>query len=234
MIQSIFEDSSKPCHSSIWPTSRQPFFLGQSQRTGNVYRVGRRSSLGRFLHRIVPRPLVAWYQSVQRVLGDKCRKPDPNYRKVLFTFARNSLVRDMSFRMNFIMQCITSICWAMMNFGLFKIIYGHANTIGEGWGENQFFIFLGTIWIINSLVQTFVMANATEFSELIRTGNLDFRVAQTYRYAIPHFVSKDDLGSDSQWSPWCSPYRVFDESTRVGIRQFDYHFNLAHPGVLCS
>lgn len=61
-----------------------------------------------------------------------------------------------------------------MNFGLFKIIYGHANSIGAGWGENEFFIFLGTIWIINSIVQTFFMANAQEFSELIRTGNLDF------------------------------------------------------------
>ena len=98
----------------------------------------------------------------------------PSYLKVLITFARNSLVRDMSFRANFLFQCLSSVCWAMMNFGLFKIIYGHANTIGAGWGDNQFFVFLGTIWIINSIVQTFVMANAQEFSELIRTGNLDF------------------------------------------------------------
>ena len=98
----------------------------------------------------------------------------PSYLKVLFTFARNSLVRDMSFRANFLFQCLSSVCWAMMNFGLFKIIYGHANTIGAGWGDSQFFVFLGTIWIINSIVQTFVMANAQEFSELIRTGNLDF------------------------------------------------------------
>jgi ABC-2 type transport system permease protein len=96
------------------------------------------------------------------------------YLKVFLTFARNSLVRDMSFRANFIFQCLTSICWALMNFGLFKIIYGHANTIGAGWGQSEFFVFLGTIWIINSIVQTFFMANAQEFSELIRTGNLDF------------------------------------------------------------
>ena len=98
----------------------------------------------------------------------------PSYWKVFLTFARNSLVRDMSFRANFIFQCLSSLCWALMNFGLFKIIYGHANTIGEGWGEHQFFIFLGTVWIINSIVQTFVMANAQQFSEMIRTGSLDF------------------------------------------------------------
>jgi ABC-2 type transport system permease protein len=100
----------------------------------------------------------------------------PNYWRVFLTFARNSLVRDMSFRVNFILECLSSISWAAMNWGLFKIIYQYTPAIGagSGWREDEFFIFLGTIWIINSLVQTFVMVNAMEFSELIRTGNLDF------------------------------------------------------------
>lgn len=99
-----------------------------------------------------------------------------SYLKVFLTFARNSLVRDMSFRMNFVLQCLSSASWALMNFGLFKIIYQFTDSIGKGtgWGEAEFFVFLGTIWIINSFIQTFVMANATEFSEMIRTGNLDF------------------------------------------------------------
>ncbi|MDG1875135.1 MAG: ABC-2 family transporter protein [Mariniblastus sp.] len=82
----------------------------------------------------------------------------------------------MSFRMNFVLQCFSSMSWAAMNWGLFKIIYRHTGEIGRGtgWHEDEFFIFLGTIWIINSLIQTFFMANAEEFSELIRTGNLDF------------------------------------------------------------
>lgn len=100
----------------------------------------------------------------------------PSYLKVFLTFARNSLIRDMSFRMNFVLQCVSSMSWAAMNWGLFKIIYRHTSEIGRGtgWHENEFFIFLGTVWIVNSLVQTFFMANAEEFSELIRTGNLDF------------------------------------------------------------
>ena len=63
-----------------------------------------------------------------------------------------------------------------MNWGLFKIIYQHTGEIGRGtgWHENEFFVFLGTVWIVNSLIQTFFMSNAAEFSELIRTGNLDF------------------------------------------------------------
>lgn len=100
------------------------------------------------------------------------------YVRVFLTFARNSLVRDLSFRTNFILQCVTSVSWAMMNWAFFKIIFGQGKSIaigqGTGWNESEFFVFLGTVWIINSIVQAFFMPNAQEFSELIRTGNLDF------------------------------------------------------------
>ncbi len=63
-----------------------------------------------------------------------------------------------------------------MNLIFFKIVFSYTDSIGRdtGWGENEFFVFLGTTWIITSLIQTFVMPNAQEFSELIRTGHLDF------------------------------------------------------------
>ncbi len=98
------------------------------------------------------------------------------YLRIFLTFARNSLVRDMSFRTDFILQCITSVSWTLMNWAFFKIIFLQATSIGKGtgWNEPEFFIFLGTVWIINAIVQTFFMPNAEEFSELIRTGNLDF------------------------------------------------------------
>ena len=101
---------------------------------------------------------------------------NPSYLRVFLTFARNSLVRDMSFRLNFVLTCLASVSWALMNFLLFKIIFQHTASIGvgTGWEDNEFFIFLGTIWIINSFIQTLFMANAEEFSEMIRTGSLDF------------------------------------------------------------
>lgn len=106
--------------------------------------------------------------------------PEPaalvRYGRVFLTFARNSLVRDMTFRANFIFQCISSTAWTLMNVGFYLIIFQFTNSIGEdtGWQRYPFFIFLGTTWLINSLVQAFFMPNAEEFSELIRTGGLDF------------------------------------------------------------
>jgi ABC-2 type transport system permease protein len=100
----------------------------------------------------------------------------PQYVQVFLTFARNSLVRDMTFRMNFLVESVASLSWMAANLGFYLLIFSHTNSIGRdtGWGQHEFFVFLATTLIINSLVQTFFMPNAHEFSELIRTGNLDF------------------------------------------------------------
>lgn len=106
----------------------------------------------------------------------RAKSNHPNYVKVFATFARNSLVRDMMFRTNFLLESISSLAWSLMNIGFYWIIFEHANSIGAhtGWGKYEFFVFMGTTWIINSLVQAFFMPNSEEFSELIRTGGLDF------------------------------------------------------------
>jgi ABC-2 type transport system permease protein len=98
----------------------------------------------------------------------------PRYGRVFLTFARNSLVRDMTFRTNFIFQCISSVCWTLMNVGFYLIIFQFTSSIVDGWQKPEFFLFLATTWFINSIVQAFFMPNAEEFSELIRTGGLDF------------------------------------------------------------
>ncbi len=104
------------------------------------------------------------------------RSQQPNLLQVFLTFARNSLVRDMMFRANFLMEVVSSVSWSVMNIGFYWLIFEHANSIGQGtgWGRSEFFIFMGTTWIINSLIQAFFMPNSEEFSELIRTGGLDF------------------------------------------------------------
>lgn len=99
-----------------------------------------------------------------------------NYLSVFLTFARNSLVRDMTFRVNFLIECVSSVTWTMMNLGFYLLIFTHTDQIGAntGWGKWEFFAFLATTMLVNSLVQAFFMPNCEEISELIRTGGLDF------------------------------------------------------------
>jgi ABC-2 type transport system permease protein len=106
--------------------------------------------------------------------------PRPSYFRVFLTFARNSLVRDMMFPANFIIETISSFGWVMMNVGFYLLIFRYTTQIGAGgpggsaWDKYQFFVFIATSMFINSIVQMFFMTNADEFSELIRTGGLDF------------------------------------------------------------
>jgi viologen exporter family transport system permease protein len=137
--------------------------------------------------------------------------PRPAYFRVFLTFVRNSLVRDMMFPANFIIETISSFGWVMMNVGFYLLIFTYTDQIrppksqenqtravashfsveptqvtpkmieefeeeqrAGAWDKYQFFVFIATSMFINSIVQMFFMTNADEFSELIRTGGLDF------------------------------------------------------------
>lgn len=97
----------------------------------------------------------------------------PSYVGVFLTFARNSLVRDMTFRANFIIDTISSISWMVMNLGFYVLVYRETTHIAD-WDKYEFFVFIATTMFVNSLVQAFFMPNAEELSEQVRTGGLDF------------------------------------------------------------
>lgn len=101
----------------------------------------------------------------------------PPYLRVFATFARNSLVRNLMFRANFIVEGITSLVWMAMNLGFYLIVFQYTDAIGD-WTRYPFYVFLATTLVVNSLVQTFFMLNLDEFSELIRTGDLDFALTK--------------------------------------------------------
>ena len=53
-----------------------------------------------------------------------------NYLRVFLTFARNSLVRDMTFRANFLIDMISSISWVLINVAFYTLIFHYTPTIG--------------------------------------------------------------------------------------------------------
>jgi ABC-2 type transport system permease protein len=95
------------------------------------------------------------------------------YWKIFLTFARNSLVRDMTFRGNFFIDSISSLAWVIPNAILYLQVYRFTDSIG-GWTKYQFFAFFATGMLMNAVVQAFFMTNIDELTDLIRTGGLDF------------------------------------------------------------
>jgi ABC-2 type transport system permease protein len=98
------------------------------------------------------------------------------YWRVFLTFARNSLVRDMTFRGNFIIDTISSLAWAVLNVVFYQQIFRFTPSLGlqTGWEKYQFFAFFSTGLIINALGQMLFMTNIDEFTDMVRTGELDF------------------------------------------------------------
>jgi len=97
----------------------------------------------------------------------------PHYGKVFSKFFRNSAVREMTFRGNFIITILTRAFWFAAQLVLFEIIFGKVPSI-NGWSRYEYFSFMASGMLINAIVETFFMPNCANFSELIRTGNLDF------------------------------------------------------------
>ena len=96
-----------------------------------------------------------------------------NYRRVWLTFFTNALVREMTFRGNFLINLVTRAFWFVAQITLFEIIYRNVDSIND-WSREEYFAFMATGMLINSIVEAFFMPNCANFSELIRTGNLDF------------------------------------------------------------
>ena len=66
-------------------------------------------------------------------------------------------------------------------------------------GKYQFFVFLATTLFINSLVEAFFMPNAEEFSELVRTGGLDFALLKPIDTQFLVSLTKVDWSSFSNF-----------------------------------
>src|SRR5258707_13665027 len=94
------------------------------------------------------------------------RPPSPHYGRVLRTFFRNSIVREMAFRGNFLIEVVTNAFWFGAQLVLFTLIFGNVQEV-NGWSRHQFFAFMATGMIINALIEPFFMPNCANSTELI-------------------------------------------------------------------
>ena len=82
--------------------------------------------------------------------------PRPSYLGVFLTFARNSVIREMMFPANFIIETISSFGWVMMSIGFYVLIFEYTSQIGgesapgSAWDKFQFFVFIATSMLIKT------------------------------------------------------------------------------------
>jgi ABC-2 type transport system permease protein len=65
------------------------------------------------------------------------------------------------------------VLWLAILLGFYAIVFGRTNTVA-GWTQDQYLFFVGCFFTLNGLIETLFLENCNAFSELVRTGDLDF------------------------------------------------------------
>lgn len=99
------------------------------------------------------------------------------YRDVYAIMFRNSLIREMSFKANFLLWLGVEFLWFLGQIVFIEVIFSFVDSIGD-WTKWDMVLLVGTHQLISQIFQAFFYANLANLPELIRTGRLDFLLLQ--------------------------------------------------------
>jgi ABC-2 type transport system permease protein len=102
--------------------------------------------------------------------------PPPTWRRyagIYAAFWRNALVREMGFKLNFVLWIIVELLWFALQLVFMAVIYSHTDRIAS-WTKWQVVFLVGTNHLIQQVFTGLFMNNLIKLSENIRTGMLDF------------------------------------------------------------
>ena len=95
------------------------------------------------------------------------------YARIYLALARNSLVREMSFKANFVLWLFVELLWVALQLGFNSVLYQHTDSIGT-WTKWEVVMLIGASHMIQQLFQAFFLVNCSQLSDLVHTGKFDF------------------------------------------------------------
>ncbi len=122
--------------------------------------------------------------------------PLDSFRRHLIIYGalwKNSLVREMGFKVNFILWIFVEMLWFALQLSFFAVIYAHTDSIA-GWSKWEVVLLVGASHFVQQLFTAVFLTNVTELSELIRTGKLDFMLLLPVNTRFLVSFRKVDLG----------------------------------------
>jgi ABC-2 type transport system permease protein len=116
------------------------------------------------------------------------------YLTIYWLMIRNSLIREMSFKANFLLWIVVELLWFLGQMAFLEILYGHVQEVG-GWTKWQLVALVGTHQLIAQIFQAFFYVNLANLPELVRTGRLDLML--TLPMDAQFAVSTRQFGMDN-------------------------------------
>ena len=99
------------------------------------------------------------------------------YGRIWLAQIRYATVREMMFKSNFILWIAVDLCWFGLQLCFIQFLFLQVDSIA-GWTKWQMVLLVGTNNLIQQIFQMLLMINLTKLPELIRTGKLDYFLAQ--------------------------------------------------------
>jgi ABC-2 type transport system permease protein len=95
------------------------------------------------------------------------------YFRLWLAFARVGLVRELSFRTNFLIKITVEVLWLGILLIFYETVFRQTNMVAE-WSEAEYLFFLGCYYTLGGVIETLFLENCNEFADLVRSGDLDF------------------------------------------------------------
>ncbi len=95
------------------------------------------------------------------------------YVRLIGAFCRYSLARELAFRGNFLIKILVELIWLAILIGFYALVFTKTSTVAS-WSEWEYLFFVGCYFTLEGLMETLFLENCSEFTELVRTGDLDY------------------------------------------------------------
>lgn len=107
---------------------------------------------------------------------------------------KNSVTREMQFKVNFLLWIIVELLWFFLQLAFMGVLYRQTESIG-GWSRWEVILLIGTANFTQQLFTALFLTNLTELSEHVRTGRLDFFLLLPINARFLISLRKVDLGA---------------------------------------
>lgn len=116
------------------------------------------------------------------------------YAGVYAAMCRNSVIREMSFKANFLLWIVVELLWFALQLTFVAVIYQHTERIAT-WSKWQVVLLVGASHFIQQLFTAVFLSNCVQLSEHVRTGRLDFLLLLPVNARFLISLRQVDLGA---------------------------------------
>lgn len=116
------------------------------------------------------------------------------YARLYAALWRNSVVREMGFKTNFLLWIFVEMLWFALQLAFVAVIYQHTERIAT-WSKWQVVMLVGASHFIQQIFTALFLLNCSNLSELVRTGRLDFLLLLPVNTRFLVSLRQIDLGA---------------------------------------